>query len=259
MAAGDGHVPDWKDAAAYEPLLEADRSLLAWEWLRRNPRYRAAAEQAFDTASSGDPGERGEAPDRWGLHAFERPEATVPGARPVWRSEVHPFVLGVEVGPPGGEEIFDLERFRPISTLVRAVDDREHLLLSDGFRAIRIDVLAGTIADGPAELRYRLAGLASSERTVLTLRRLLALWRAGRFCRSLHPDEARARRWLLMLRAHDALAAGANQRAIAAELLGSGAARERWRVEAPSLRSQVQRLVQGARHLARGGFWDLLR
>jgi hypothetical protein len=27
---------DWRDAAAYAPLLEADRSLFAWEWLRRD-------------------------------------------------------------------------------------------------------------------------------------------------------------------------------------------------------------------------------
>ena len=36
-------MPDWRDAAAYEPLLEADRSLIAWEWLRRDRGYREAA------------------------------------------------------------------------------------------------------------------------------------------------------------------------------------------------------------------------
>ena len=259
MAAGDRHVPDWRDAAAYAPLLEADRSFLAWEWLRRNSSYRAAAGQAFDTGSSGDPSERDQSPERWGLHAFERPEATVPGARPVWRSAVYPFVLGVEAGSPGGEENFDLERFRPFSTLVRAEEDREHLLLSDGFRAIRIDVLVGTIADGPAELRYRLAGLSSAERLVLTLRRLLALWRNDRFSCSLHPDEARARRWVLMLRAHDALVAGADQREIAMVLLSAEAGEMRWRSHSPSLRSQVQRLVRGARRMASGRYVDLLR
>lgn len=259
MAAGDGHVPDWKDAAAYQPLLDADRSFFAWEWLRRDPTYRAAAGRAFRADGNAYRCERGEVPEHWGLHAFEHPRLTVPEARPVWCSKVYPFVLGVKAGAPRGEELFDLTRFRPISTLVGSVDGREHLLLSDGCRTIRIDVLAGTITDGPAELRYRLAGLASAERSVLALRRLLALWRTGCFSCSLHPHELRARRWLLMLRAHDALATGANQRAIAAELLGSGATRERWRVEASSLRSQVQRLVQGARHLARGGFWDLLR
>jgi len=258
VAAGEGHAPDWRDAAAYEPLLEADRSLFAWEWLRRNPDYRCAAEQAL-ASSSRDPAGAGDRPEQWGLHAFEPPSAAVPRARPVWRAAVHPYVLGIEAGPPDGDDLFDLGRLGAISTLITAPDGREHLLLSDGIRAIRIDVLSGTIAAGPARLRYRLAGLSAAEAPVLTLRRLLALWRTGRFGRSLHPEDARARRGVLMLRAYDAVAAGANQRAIAAELLGGRAARERWRVEAPSLRSRAQRLVRGARRLAQAGFRDLLR
>ena len=259
MAAGDGHVPNWRDAAAYQPLLDADRSLLAWEWLRRNPTYRAAAEQAFKADRSGDRSERGEVPERWGLHAFERPRLTAPDARPIWCADVHPYVLGVEAGPPNCEEVFDLERFDAISTLVKAGDGREHLLISDGYRAIRIDVLTGTIVGGSAELRFRIAGFASAEPPVMTLRRLLALWRTGRFCRSLYPDEARAKRWLQMLRAHDALAAGADQREIAAVLLSADACEPRWRSRTPSVRTQAQRLVRGARHMASSGYLDLLR
>jgi hypothetical protein len=168
------------------------------------------------------------------------------------------YVLGLEAGRPGGADMFDLEPLRAISTLVTS-NGQEHLLISDGFHAIRLDVLAGTIAAGPARLCYRLSGLASAEPPLLTLRRLLALWRTGRFCRSLHAKEARAGRWVLMLRAHDALAAGANQRELAAELLGGNVARPGWRVEAPSLRSRAQRLVRGAGAMAGGGFRELLR
>lgn len=258
MAGGEFNVPDWRDAAAYEPLLHADRSLFAWEWLRRNPNYRGAAERVL-AGSGRDPAGRGETPERWGLHAFEPPSLTVPDARPVWCAEMHPYVLAVEAGPPQGVEAFDLERFNTVSTLVTTVDGRGHLLISDGLRAIRIDMLSGTVAGGPAELRYRLAGLTSAERPLLTLRRLLALWRTGRFCRSLHSSEARARRWLLMLRAHDALAAGADQREIAAVLLSADAAEPRWRNRSPSIRSQVQRLVRGARRMGSGGYVELLQ
>ena len=252
-------MPDWREAAAYEPLLNADRSLFAWEWLRRDECYRAAAERALEADDGRALTEPGLAPERWGLHAYEAPDATAPDARPVWCGEVHAGVLGIEAAPPSSEDVFDLERFAAISTLAMSTDEREHWLIADGLQAIRIDVVAGTLSDGPVELRYRLAGLAAAERPVLTLRRLLALSRTGAFSRSLHPNEPRAKRWVLMLRVHDALAAGANQRAIAAELLGSGAAMERWRVEAPSLRSQVQRLVQAARRSAGGGFWELLK
>jgi hypothetical protein len=246
VAAGDGYVPDWRDAAAYEPLLAGDRSLFAWEWLRRNSGYRAAVTEV------------GEAPQNWGLHDFLRPEVTVPEARPIWRAEVDPFVLPVEAVPSKGGDAFSPEPFADMTNVVTGGDGREYLLISDGFRAIRIDVLAGSVMGGPAELRYRIQGLAAAERPTLTLRRLLALWRAGRFCRSLHPREARARRRLLMLRAHDALSAGADQREIATALLSPRAGRPRWRTEVPSIRSRAQRLVRSACAMEAGGFWALL-
>lgn len=257
MAAGDDE-PDWRDAAAYQPLLHADRSLFAWEWLRRNRAYRAAAEQAFATGSSGDPSEPDHAPERWGLHAFEVPGLAVRAARPVWCAGVHPYVLDVEAGPPDGEEAFDLGRFGAISTLVTAGNGREHLLISDGLRAIRIDVLQGSLKDGRVQLHYLLAGFTAAERPLLTLRRFLALWRTGRFSPGLHTAGARAGRLVLMLRAHDALMSGATQREIAAELLSGEAGEDRWRVRAPTVRSQVQRLVRGARVMAAGGYLALL-
>ena len=35
--------PDWRDPAGYRPLLALDRPGFAWEFLRRNPAYRAEA------------------------------------------------------------------------------------------------------------------------------------------------------------------------------------------------------------------------
>ena len=259
MAAGEGDVPDWRDAAAYAPLLHADRSFIAWEWLRRTPAYRAAAERARDASVGRHVGGPGDAPEHWGLHDFVPPHLATPVARPIWSADAYPHVLRVETGPARGDEDFDLERVAAMTSLVGAADGREHLLISDGLRVIRVDVLEGTVAAGPARLHYRLSGLASAERAVLTLRRLLAFWRTGRFCRSLHPVEARARRWALMLRAHDALASGADQRAIAEVLLSAEAGEPRWRCRVPSLQSRAQRLVARARHMSSGGYRELLQ
>jgi hypothetical protein len=252
-----GHSVDWKDAGAYAPLLAADRSILAWEWLRRTPAYRDAAERALGNRPAGEPSPEAR---EWGLHAFEQPELAAPRARPVWRAEVHPPVLAaVAGGPPATMDAFDLAMRRGLSTLVRSGEGREHLLLSDGLRAIRLDVVAGSVSAGPVQLRYLLSGLASAERPLLTLRRLLALWRSGRFAAALHPPERRARRWILLLRAADGLAAGAGQREIAEVLLSSSAADPRWRSAAPSVRSQAQRLVRSARLMTAGGYRELLR
>lgn len=252
-----GHAADWTDAAAYAPLLSADRSVLAWEWLRRDPGYCEAADRAFGQGSGagldGGPGA-----GKWGLHAFELPDLAAPVARPVWRSDVHPYVLEADaLRAADASDSFDLTRLAEISTIV-GDGGQEHLLVSDGLRAIRVDLLSGSVRRGPVRLHYRLAGLASVERPLLTLRRLLALWRTGRFSAQLHPVGARAARFVLMLRAHDALAAGATQREIAAVLLSAEAGEARWRVRAPTVRSRVQRLVRSARIMAAGGFLALL-
>jgi type VI secretion system activator RovC-like protein/transcriptional regulator len=247
---------DWRDGAAYAPLLSADRSLVAWEWLRRDRDYRAAAEAALEAA----PGDRRGDPKAaaFGLVAFEHSSHAVPRARPLWRSGVHPLVLRVERGDDSrAEDEFDLGRMSDIATLT-ADEHGEHLLLSDGLRAIRLDGPRGAFSAGPASLRYLVEGIVAAEPHLLSLRRFLALCRVGHFSRLLHPSEPRARRWILMLRAWDGLASGADQREIARELLSRSVSEPRWRSRESSVRSQAQRLVRSARAFAWGGYRTLL-
>ncbi len=249
-----GPGADWKEAGAYAPLLDADRPIFAWEWLRRDPGYRVAA------ANGAEDGAGVAVAALWGLHRFEDPDRGAPGARPLWQARHHPFVLKAGAVPPASpSDAVEFGRFAALATLDAAEGNGEHWLLSDGLRAIRLDLVDGTATQGPVELHYLLAGRASANGPLLALRRLLALAETGRFSRTLHPREPKARRWILALRTHDALAAGASQREIAARLLGDAAAEARWRVDAASLRSQVQRLVRAARGFAGGGYRALLR
>ena len=247
---------DWRDPAAYSPLLAADFSLIAWEWLRRDAYYRLAAERAL--AGGARTGQEGNGAPEFGLVAFEDPRLPVPHARPLWRFDLHPYVLRVERSRSAFDrDAFDLAALPGAATLL--VDgDGEHLLLSDGLRAIRLDGPAGAFSDGPAPLRYFIEGLASARAPLVTLRRFLALSRAGRFEHSLHRREAKALRWILMLRAHDALAVGADQRTIAQQLFSRSADQPRWRSREPDVRSRAQRLVRSARALAAGGYRSLL-
>jgi hypothetical protein len=254
MGARGRTGPDWRDAAAYAPLLDADRSLFAWEWLRRDRSYRAAASSNVSARRNG----RAPRPEHFGLVAFEPPHLTLPDARPLWRSDVHPYVLRAEAAEPCAPD----DRFNPehMGSLARLVSGErtEYLLLSDGLRAIRLDAPAGAFTSGPVCLKYSIAGLISAQAPLLTLRRFLALSRTGCFSRSLHPREAKARRWILVLRTWDALAAGAGQRQLAEELLRRSAIGPRWRSREASVRSQAQRLVRAARHMGAGGYRELL-
>jgi hypothetical protein len=251
MVAQAGLEPDWRDAAAYAPLLGADRSFFAWEWLRRQESYRLAAQDALSTGAAGAA--------VFGLVAFERANLSVPAARPMWSASIHPHVLRAvgECSPRPADRI-DFSLFKEMLRLKRS-GEMEHLLLSDGLRTVRVDGPTGLFSSGAACLRYLIGGIASAEAPLLTLRRLLALCRTGGFSKMLHRPEPRARRWILMLRAFDAIAAGAGQRQIAGELLSRSAEEPGWRDREPSIRSQAQRLVRSARLFANGGYRALLR
>lgn len=248
--------PDWRDAEAYRALLGVDRALLAWEWLRRDPHYRRAA-------ADGE-GRRGEhglevRPERWGLLRFEPPDRPAPDARPIWSAALYPYVLPCRAEPCIDlDDSLDLAAIEPLLTRIVRADGRRHLLISDGRHHLRLDLEPGG-ESRHVMLHYLLAGCASAERPLLTLRRLIGFCRTGGFPRGLYPHEPRAARWILQLRAYDALRDNCDQREIAAVLLSRSAAEPRWRSQAPSLRSQVQRLVRGARRMAEGGFRMLLR
>jgi hypothetical protein len=159
---------------------------------------------------------------------------------------------------PSGDaaDIFDIRRFADVARVVLGPGGTEHLLLSDGKSTLRVDVESGTLLDGPVLLSYRLAGLTAAEGPLDTLRRLLQLCRVGR----LSPGSSlvRNRRLVTLLRAYDGLRTGAAQREVASTLLSREPLPVRWRTEVPSLRSQAQRLVHGARAMAAGGYRSLL-
>lgn len=251
--------PDWRDADAYRGLLDVDRALIAWEWLRRDPGYRRAAQAAFAAEAQAGRDRNGSRSERWGLHRFERPGLPASDARPIWSAGAYPYVLSCRAEPcTDPRDRFDLDIPEPLLTRIQRPGGRDHLLLCDGRRYLRLD-LEHRGGHGQIMLNHILAGCASAERPLLTLRRLLVFCRTGGFARGLHPTEARARRWILQLRAHDALSEGRDQREIASVLLSRAAAEPRWRSRASSVRSQVQRLVRDARTMAAGGFRTLLR
>lgn len=196
--------------------------------------------------------------EAFGLVRFERPCLRVPFARPVWSSATYPFVLDVEPRKGGlAGDRFDLGSLRQFATMITQ-GKRDHLLLCDGLRTIRLDAPRGAFSDGPFVPGYRFEGLIAADPKIVALRRLLALCRTGRFSESLHRREPRSRRWILLLRTFDALSYGASQREIAEALLSSSVIDPGWRTRESSVRSQAQRLVRTARALACGGYKSFL-
>lgn len=179
----------------------------------------------------------------------------------IWRAELDPGILSVSAVPiaSGDPDQIDPGKLRPFLTLALDRDGHEHVVLSDGWHRIRLDIDRGSFAaDSPITLNYHIAGVASAAPKTLPLRRFLELCRRGRFAASLFPSERGTERWILLLRVHDAVRSGASQREIAETLLGGdwGDAARRGRED--SLRSRVRRLIRDARRMAGGGYRELL-
>jgi hypothetical protein len=142
--------------------------------------------------------------------------------------------------------------------LLRPGDEIEHVLLGDGVHRIQLEVRGQSLLAGPARLRYDIAGFEGTEPKLLTVRRLIALRRLGRFPRPLVTPERRAPRWITALRAFDANRAGANPRDIAAALFGHDTVRKEWNGKSDFLRSRVRRAIAAGVDLVGGGYLRLL-
>jgi len=199
-------------------------------------------------------------PCNGGFTFAERPELEAPDARILWRAELDPGALKVAAFPidAAHPDAIEAGALAPWLTIV-ADDSGEHAVLSDGWHHIRIDIEAGSLASGqPVIIHYQLRGVASAELRILPLRRLLDLYRRRRFSVSLYPRDRRVDRWLLALRVHDAVLAGATQREIATVLFGEDQHGSRDGNRADSLRSRARRLIRDARRLAAGGYRFLM-
>ena len=196
-----------------------------------------------------------------GFTFAEHPDVEAPDARIIWRADFDPGTLEVVVSPVTrrGPDDVALAAIEPWLTISVDSASREHAVLSDGWHHIRLDVADGHLAGHDVvQFAYRLSGLTSTESRLLPLKRLIHLCRHRRFARSLYPPDPRIARWLLLLRVHDALSAGASQREIGIGLFGEARVDAQWNGRTDALRSRVRRLVRDATSMARGGYRSLL-
>jgi hypothetical protein len=229
IAAGD-----WRDADSYAHLLAGDRRCFAWEWLRRTPPY-------VDAWRTGAP------PGPFGLVNLEDPALGVLAARPMWTDAVDRAVLLAGVRTAAAGDPFDFSRISPMATITPAGQGRRHVLLSDGLRSIRMDLIGSAALSMPMAVTWHIPGVTGADARLTALAQFLALARRGRFSRHLHPPERRAARWIAMLRVHDALAMGATNREIVTDMFDVDTGGPRWRAAAGSWRLKAQRLAAGAR------------
>lgn len=179
----------------------------------------------------------------------------------IWRAECDPAVLRVHAEPAAAEDhlLLDLTRLACPVLVLRAASGVEHVMIGDATCQVRLDLMSGTILDGRVCIRCELISGSDIETKLLTVQRLIALMRLGRFPRRLAPLHRRARRWMMALQACDARRAGASHREIAAVLFGQAMVDADWDSVSAYLRCRVQRLIRLGEGLIQGGYRQLLR
>jgi hypothetical protein len=251
----------WPAADHYRYLDGAGLADLAWEWLRRDPGYRRRAHDHADASADGVTiieAAPGDCTDHWGCLNMPGVGLAWIDAPILWSAAVDPSVLKVVARPARDSEqqAFDLDRCRVPAALARG-RGCEHLLLRSGHGSVRLDILSGTLLEGPVALLFDFATVDAIEPALSALRRFLHFSRSGTLPRALSHGGQRLRRQILALRIHDAIAAGASIRDVGIMLFGIERVRDEWAGEA--LKSQCRRLIALAREMAAGGYVSCFR
>jgi hypothetical protein len=200
---------------------------------------------------------------QWGLHIIEDADQPYEKAAIFWRSEFHPSVLTVTARAaksPGELFTIDLSELQTNAVVLKTEDGREHVLFSDGMNSIQIEILDGSILQGPAHLALQLSNLEPMRNDKLVaIKRLTALAAHKRFPSTLFAPEADAARWLLWLEVQELSALGNGPAQIARDLYGApystgnrSAARSRWAI------SRVCRALKNAKRMLNGGYLEIL-
>jgi len=161
----------------------------------------------------------------------------------MWRADADPCVLSVTAVAASSPDAVDLRCF---DHRILAGAEGEYVRVIAGGEVFRLDVMSGSVMAGPVRLTYLLARGHRLNRQMETIR-LFEHCHAGSEPRQ--ASGARFARAAMALRAHDARAAGASLRDIAAGLLGPG----EWPGPGEYRKSAARRLVAMGKKMVREG------
>lgn len=175
-----------------------------------------------------------------------RPSAADPLLTIFWPASSDPSVLPVRAASAhqAGSDTFDLLDLPVAATVLRDARHREHVVIADGPRHIRLESRGDSLLGGPVRLAYDLADFRRLRVRLQTLSRLEALVRLGRLPTGLYGRDTLAARWLNALAAWEMKQAGASQIEIAIALFGAA------QIDGESMdrmRKRVARLIALAR------------
>ncbi|GLV24714.1 DNA -binding domain-containing protein [Sphingobium sp. TomTYG45] len=254
----------WPGDQAYRYLEDIGPTGLAWEWLRRDPAYRRLEPAPHRMGRTGVILiEHAAHPvvTRWGCLNVENSTLPAPDGAILWSSALDPSILRCLAVPAaiGQAGAFNLELCGEKAVVVKGGAGAEHILIGARPGGLRIDLLEGTLLQGPVMLRYDFSAADDIEPSLTTLRAFHHLCRMGKLSHRAIKKRQRDRRVVDALRTHDALQAGASIRDVGILLFGAGRVAEEWGAPGEALKSQCRRMIALARRMAGGGYRCLLQ
>lgn len=250
MRASDDDAAPWEATAAYLYLLQLDPPALAWEYLRRDPAYRACWRRFGRQAGA-------EAARPWGLVWLADPDRDARDAHPVW-DDCLPSLLHLRAtGGPAGAGL-DLWHIPGPKRLI-ALPDGFALEAGDGAHLLRARLGPGVLDGQPVVCTVPLDARLHAQAALLAAHAAhLAPRRAcprARYAAS-HLVPLAARHHLHALQALDGARAGASQRHIAEVIYGRDWVHAYWHTDS-ALRAQLRHSLARGFALMRGGYRDL--
>lgn len=260
-------MPDFRHRGSregfdYAYLDLADAADLAWEWLRRDAKFRQLVPSSLQDGPFGCqlfPLATADVQRCWGCLNVVAADHRADANPLLWSAAVDPSVLAVAALPAGtpAGTTFDLADWGGSVTIVQG-SLAEHVLLRPGRGQLRLDVYSGTILQGPVRL---FVDATVDDTTAMSATRLTRLRNAlsrDPADRPL-PRHGRAHiRQVAALRTFDALTDGASIRDVAITLFGESRVQAEWLDPGEAMKSTCRRLIALARRMSGGEYKSLL-
>jgi hypothetical protein len=271
MLSGDSALAvDWTKDETYDYTVKlADRGW-AWEWLRRNPAFRTAWNDArLHYGIAGYDGattllvSQSDTPRllEWDCLYCSSPQEDARLASVFWSPEICSSVLKLHAFPLKAQveaTPFLLRDLACPSALLELPNRAQHLLFHDGSRSLQLVVEGEDVLRPVRLLTDGAPGKALAGRQLRSLLCFNDLRLSGRLYDSHFQRELPSQRLRLVLRILDGSLAGASHREIAQIVFADEFSTERWYAPGRPLRDRVRRAIYRGHQLMHNGYRDLL-
>jgi hypothetical protein len=232
---------NWRNKASYGYAAKLTGLGWAWEFLRRNPRFREECAQSQARPTTGGKVPRAIfPPSKWGVLRADSLDQTATGANVFWDPAVCRHVLPV------------------LSATPSIAAPPRHVLLCEGDRRLQLfveyhpwlaeDVLLTSALTSPAAFRRHQHAIACLNAYVFT----------GHLPKRLFEHQPASSRLVDVAQALDGALCNASHREIAVAVYGERRA-VAWHDPGDHLRDSIRRAINRGRHLMNGGYRRFLR